>query len=507
MKHRSSRITALGAVLCLVGAGVVAGVTLGHDGPVAAGASAGTAFTLQAAGTGVELAAGGTTLVGASSQAAAGADAAPVAKGSAAVTPAEESDQTATASAAGQSQQLPRTCSQLSNPFPAPFATALSLGSGCSSASASKNTAGLPTATATGQVSSAGVSPSASDLPLPVDPGSTLASSLSSVLGTLPDLPTSGTPLATVLQDVAKAASTQLTSLVTANLGSSTSTVIATSATATATTQDSGSQLSILDGLGSGGGPLLTVAVGPASASSTLDRATGQVTGSDSPATVSVTVTPPTGSAQTYSIAPGQSQTFLSGTPLETTVAAGSGSATSGSGKGSASVAGATIDALASIGAGSTGTDGGLRVVLGAATTSVTGAVPSVPTAPASLTTSTVAPVATAASVTGATTVHTGEYWDGGLPVLLFGLSLLAGIGLVTRRRASQLLRSMISFARPAVPSAGGRPPGRTTGTSSVSPLVSGPARRLPNRRSLLAPGGHGVAGAQPARPEVEGEG
>jgi hypothetical protein len=103
--------------------------------------------------------------------------------------------------------------------------------------------------------------------------------------------------------------------------------------------------------------------------------------------------------------------------------------------------------------------------------------------------------------------VHTGEYWDGGLPVLLFGLSLLAGIGLVTRRRASQLLRSMISFARPAVPSAGGRPPGRTTGTSSVSPLVSGPARRLPNRRSLLAPGGHGVAGAQPARPEVEGEG
>jgi len=500
MLRRGASVGALGFVLA---AGTALAVTgLGPTG--VAGAGTGTGFTLKAAGTGLELAAGGTTLVGAASSAAAGSSTAPVARGTGVVTPAEVSNQEATASAPGQSQQLPRTCDQLSNPFPAPFSTVVSLGSGCSSASASEDSGGLPSATATGQVTTIGVSPSTSALPLPVDPGSTVASGLQSVLGALPSLPTGGTSLATVLQEVAKAANAQLTSLVTANLGSSTSTVTATASTATATTQDSGSQLSLLDGLGAGGGPLLTVTVGPSSATTALDRSTGQVTASDSPAAVSATVDPPVGSTQTVSIAPGQSQTFLAGTPLETTVAVGSGSATPGSGKGSASATGISIDALPSAGAGATGTDGGLKIVLGAATTSVTGAVPAV-TAAATPTTAPPAPVT--ATVPGATTVHTGEFWSGTLPVVLFGLSLLVGLGLVARRRLWNLLHSMTSFARPALPSAGGRPPGRATGTSSVSPLVSGPARRtFFHRAPARAADGRGAGGNPTSRRSGEGE-
>ncbi|MHB8219388.1 MAG: hypothetical protein ACYDHU_03580 [Acidimicrobiales bacterium] len=491
------RGAAAAALLCLVTA--TAALTVAGLGPAGvAGAGTGTAFTLKAASTGIELAAGGTTLVGAAASAAAGSSTAPVARGTGVLTPVEVSNQQATVSAPGQSQELPRSCNQLSNPFPAPFSTVVSLGSGCSSASASEDSAGLPSSTATGQVTTIGVNPSAGALPLPIDPGSTLASGLQGVLGTLPTLPTGGTPLATVLQEVAKAANTQLTSLVTANLGSSTSTVTVTGSTATATTQDSGSQITVLVGLGAGGGPLLTVTAGPASTTTTLDRSTGQVTASESAATLSVTVNPPVGSAQTVSIAPGQSQTFLAGTPLETTVAAGSGSATPGSGKGSASATGISIDALPSVGAGATGTDGGLKIVLGAATTSATGAVPATTAAVTPTTAPPAAPATTTpatATVPGATTVHTGEFWSGTLPLVLFGLSLLVGLGLVARRSLWRLLHSMTSFVRFAPPSASGRPPGRATGTSSVSPLVSGPARRLFSHRPPAGADGEGGSG------------
>ena len=141
VKHRARKETlrhgaAVGALFCLVTA--AATLFAAGLGPAqVAGAGTGTAFTLKAAGTGLELAAGGTTLVGAASSAAAGSNTAPAARGTGVLTPAEVSNQEATASAPNQSQNLPQSCSQISNPFPAPFSTVVDLGSGCSSASAS----------------------------------------------------------------------------------------------------------------------------------------------------------------------------------------------------------------------------------------------------------------------------------------------------------------------------------------------------------------------------------
>ena len=85
-------------------------------------------------------------------------------------------------------------------------------------------------------------------------------------------------------------------------------------------------------------------------------------------------------------------------------------------------------------------------------------------------------PVATAPAVPGVTTVHTGELWSGPLPIALLGLALLTGIGLVARRRLADFAHLTTKFARRHA--AGDLPPGPATGTSSVPPPVSGPARR-----------------------------
>ena len=275
---------------------------------------------------------------------------------------------------------------------------------------------------------------------------------------------------------MAVAANTNLTSLLNATIGSSTSTVSATANTATATGTDTGGQLELLTGLGSGGGPLLTVTVGKAGTTVKLDRTTAQVTASDTPAVVSVTLNSPVSGSQTFPIAPGVSQTFLSGTPLQTTVAAGSGSATPGTGKGSASANGVTIDALQGVGASTaTGTNGGVDIQIASSTSTVTGTAPVV-TAAAPVTPP--APAPAPAAVPGVTTVHTGEFWAGTLPIVLLGLALLSGLALVARERLSRLAHRAIHLSRFAASSASDLPPGPASGTSSATPPVLGPVRR-----------------------------
>jgi hypothetical protein len=80
-----------------------------------------------------------------------------------------------------------------------------------------------------------------------------------------------------------------------------------------------------------------------------------------------------------------------------------------------------------------------------------------------------------------ATTVHTGEFWAGSLPIVLLSGMGLAGLMLIARRRLISAARSLTPIARHATSrSAGGLPPGPASGTSSVPPPVSGPARRQP---------------------------
>ena len=455
--------TASALTLAAVGLGLAA-----SQAPAAA--DSGAQYTLQASGQALKITAGGTSLVGGTSTASAGMSQPATATGAGELTPAVTSSQTATASAPSTSQILQPTCAPSpTGSFPAPFNAILGLGEACWSASASQDANGYPDATATGQVVSLSASPSSSALPVPVSPGGTLSTTLHTVLGSLPPLPAGGSTLIAVLQGVAAAANANLSSLVSSSLGTSTSTVTATAATATATATDAAGTVRLLTGLGSGGGPLLTVTLGQAQTTTTVDRATGEVTAADAPATVSVSFTPPAGAPQTVSIAPGQSQTFLSGTPLQTTIAVGSGTATSGKGSGSASAAGLTIDALQGIGASSpTATDGGIDIQLATADTSATAGAP--------VTAAAVVPAPPA--VPDVTTVHTGEPWAGTLPIGLLAFGMLAGLALITRRQLLSLASRLHLLARhPAT--TGGQPPGPASGTSSVPPPVSGPARRL----------------------------
>jgi len=74
-----------------------------------------------------------------------------------------------------------------------------------------------------------------------------------------------------------------------------------------------------------------------------------------------------------------------------------------------------------------------------------------------------------------ATTVHTGEFWAGSLPIVLLSGMGLAGLMLIARRRLISAARSLTPIARHATSrSAGGLPPGPASGTSSVPPPVSG---------------------------------
>jgi hypothetical protein len=95
------------------------------------------------------------------------------------------------------------------------------------------------------------------------------------------------------------------------------------------------------------------------------------------------------------------------------------------------------------------------------------------PAAPAAA----IVPAATV--VPGVTSVHTGEFWSGTLPIILVIGMALAGTMLIGRRRVFSAARSLTPFARHSTfGSAGGPPPGPASGTSSVPPPVSGPARR-----------------------------
>jgi hypothetical protein len=418
--------------------------------PATASADPGPGFALAAQGQGVQITLAGTTLVGGTSSASAGSTAPTAAAGNGTVTPAVTESAQASVSKPGASQDIPKGCAQPDPPFPAPLASLVSLGVACAGATASQDNSGLPNATGTGEVASLSIAPSSGALPTLVTPGSPLAAALGQVFGSLPSLPASGSPLASVLGALAQASSAQLTYLVKVTVGESSSSVSATSSTATASTQDAAVTASLLGGLGAGGGPLATIVIGSASTSSTLDRAAGTVADSDTPAVATVDVNPPVGTPLHLSIAPGTSQTILSGTPLQTTIALGNGStsATPDSGRGSASAQGVEIDALTGVGATDTaGTNGGVGVKVAGSSSTVTAQTAAVTTttAPASHP-ATAAPApappavhTVAATVPGVTTVHTGEFWSGRWPGILAMLAVASSLLLLRRPRAGRV--------------------------------------------------------------------
>ncbi|MDA8341082.1 MAG: hypothetical protein M0007_02490, partial [Actinomycetota bacterium] len=183
-----------------------------------------------------------------------------------------------------------------------------------------------------------------------------------------------------------------------------------------------------------------SVTVGKATATSSLDRGTAAGTASVDPGLVSITFGTAATGVHTVTIAPGQSQTFLAGTPLASTISVGSGSVTQGTGAATAVAHGVTLDLLQ-------GVDGGITVDLATAGTSVSGAAPAAPAAlpfTPGTTTPSPAPAPAPAQIVGATSVHTGEPWGGAAPIV--GVALASGLALVYRRRMVRIVRSL--FAR-----------------------------------------------------------
>jgi hypothetical protein len=457
----------MSSIVRLVGAaGLLAVLACGAAAP--AGADTGAGYQLAAHGQGLQITLAGTTLVGGTSSASAASSAPTTAAGNGVVTPAVTETAQASVDKPGATQNVPQGCAQPAAPFPAPLGSLVSLGVACASANAMQDTNGLVSATGTGEVASLTVAPSSGALSTLVTPGSPLAGALGQLFGSLPPLPSGGSPLGSVLGSVAQAASAQLTYLVKVAVGSSSSSVHATPSTATADTQDAGVTVSLLGGMGVKGGPLATVVIGSASTTSTLDRATSTVKTADTPAAVTIDVTPPAGTPVHQQLAPGASQTILAGTPLETTIAAGDGTAdaTPGSSQGSASAEGVEVEALTGVGATDAArTNGGVGVnVAGSSTSATVDAAPVTPT-----TTPPAAPLpahATAATVPGVTTVHTGEFWAGPLPIALGALAMLSSLLLLRRPRAEDRHLWRLARRAPRLPDCGTATPstrGRST--------------------------------------------
>ncbi|MGH8987267.1 MAG: hypothetical protein ACRDXC_01540, partial [Acidimicrobiales bacterium] len=480
----------------ITGAAAAALVIAGAAGSLAMGLSPASAsaatYRLAASGAGMQLTIGGHTLGAASSTVSAGSGAPVGAAGTGEFGPTQIESQHASAGAPGASQSETEKCAEKPpSTFPAPYSTAVTIEAACSSATASESATGMPDASASGSVSSLGVAslptpslptpslptgtvgtasaPLRQLLPTVVTPGSSVASSLSGVLGTLPSLPQTGLPLATLVQKVAAATTgSTVSSLVTGDIGPSISTIDSSNGRLNVQSTNTGSTIELLVGAGAGGGALLTVDVGKATTSAHVDLENGKVTEGATVASVTLTVAPPAGAAQSFSLPPGASRSLFTGTPLHTTVSVSSPSTTSK--KGTASAAGVELDLAQGTAASALGASG-LTLVLGSSTSQASATAPTTP--PSSTTTPTptrsrppsvprharhrAAHTAPSPVLTGTTTVHTGEPWAGPLPIALLSMSLLAGLGLLPRRH----LLAWGSFV--------GRPAGRAARSAGMA--------------------------------------
>jgi hypothetical protein len=93
-----------------------------------------------------------------------------------------------------------------------------------------------------------------------------------------------------------------------------------------------------------------------------------------------------------------------------------------------------------------TGLQGGIALNVG--DVSVSGSSTAAPAVTTAAATTPAAPAAAPAAVPGVTTVHTGEYWAGDLPIVLLVGMALAGIVLIGRRRILSVARALHPFAR-----------------------------------------------------------
>ena len=399
---------------------------------------------------------GALDISGAASSAGAGSGRAPTATGAGTTSPLGDSTATATEDTAGGTAAPPQVC----GPLPSAPVVVATVGSACGQATASQDRSGNPAASGAGSLPQITFGSGLSALTTPIS--STTTPTVTSLLGPVQTLlntvnssagaalPTpAGVALNALIADLENISRSGVADLVTVHLGKSTSTIDTSNNSAgdtieTANTTTTGTSI-----------------LGHNSATTAVDRTTGAVTAYDDPSAVSVTL-----AGVPVSIGQGTGQTpILAGTPLASTIQIGGGSATPGQGSGSGQAGSVELNLL-------TGISGGIRLDLASSGTSADDA-------PAATTIAAPVTQAAAPPVPNVTTVHTGEFWAGPLPIILLAGMGLAGLVLVARRRIASAARTLFPTTRHSTTrSTGGPPPGPASGTSSVPPPVSGPARR-----------------------------
>src|SRR3954470_681704 len=165
--------------------------------------------------------------------------------------------------------------------LPGELASLVNFGAACS-ASTSEVAAGAPHATSTGSVASLDVSANTvlNQVIAPLQPA------LEQVFGTLSQVAPQLDPATSTVSDLVTAVAKTQTLAV--RLGNSTSDVVTTAQSVTSTSSAAGGQVDILPVGGLAGGPLASIVVGSAKASSVYDRATGKSTPTFDPAIVRV---------------------------------------------------------------------------------------------------------------------------------------------------------------------------------------------------------------------------
>lgn len=202
-----------------------------------------------------------------------------------------------------------------------PVADILNLGIACSTATA-EVLGGLPHAVSTAGV--AGLDLSANNLiallPVELPIGATLGTLLAPLAGTPLD------PVATTVTDLVN--SVLKTKTLDVKLGESTSEVITSAGKVTSMATAAAGEIKILPTPEVAGipslEPLVTIAIGKSSATASYDRATGVAVPTVDPTLITIKTNTALG-LPPITIAPGQNQTILAGTPLESTIKIASG--------------------------------------------------------------------------------------------------------------------------------------------------------------------------------------
>lgn len=277
-------------------------------------------------------------------------------------------ESTAKAQASGDNQSAKDTDKCATPALPEQLAAILDLSAGCAS-SITEITNGVPHALAEGTVANIGVSANAvlDAVPQLNQTIDQVQDALTPVLGNL-DTVTSqlGLSLSDTVGQLIDAVQTTQTLAV--QLGKSTSDVVTNGNVVTSTASAAGGKIDLLPIGGLGGGPLASIEIGSAKATSVYDRTSGKSTPTFDPAIVRVKLgLPALGTVQEIPVAPGQSITLFQGLPLESDIIVGNGSTvTNPDGSVGAVADGVTLNLLKGI-------NGGVRLALATAKAGVAG--------------------------------------------------------------------------------------------------------------------------------------